>query len=627
VVAVSDADRNADDDAGGHGPDEELPQRLLPALDYTPKDPVVFEQPSTATVAYSLGTIGVAVLSGTIAVFAWRRRDVQAAMPLAALMAGVTVWTGCLALALLTTDRGLALVLSSFRLGASGLVAIGFLWVAAEIGGQDRLSDRRVVAVLSIEPVAITLLTATTDLHGLVYQSMDAGTQGFDAIEVTVGVGFWLHVGFAYVLLLIGLALTSVRVVQSAGVYRRQAATVLVGALIGIAGNLVVLVGSFPVDVEPIAFAVTGILIGWSIWRYRLMDLVPVAREQVIETLADPVIVLDEGGRITDCNAAANGLLGRTDTDLIGTDATEAFSTFEDGSEHILSSPGDDVVELAVGDELRHFEIRDTPILDDRNVERGRVLLFHDVSDREQSRRELERQNEQLERFASVVSHDLRNPLSVAEGYLPMARETGEDEHFDAIDESLDRMNAIIEDVLALARQGTRIEDRTAVQIEEVAKTAWEQVDTGDAELVVAADVTIGADRSRLQRLLENLFRNALEHGSDSNDADPLTVTVGTIGPDSPGSLQPAEEFGFYVADDGVGIPEADRERVFEAGHSSSSDGTGLGLSIVQGIAEAHGWSVRAMESGSGGARFEVTGAPPISHPESVALSPCSAQP
>ncbi|SDN27177.1 His Kinase A (phospho-acceptor) domain-containing protein [Haloarchaeobius iranensis] len=210
-----------------------------------------------------------------------------------------------------------------------------------------------------------------------------------------------------------------------------------------------------------------------------------------------------------------------------------------------------------------------------------------------------------VENIATVVSHDLRNPLDVAKAHLRAARERGDAEHFDRVDEAHDRMERIIEDVLTLARGDGTITPSEPVALDDVARDAWSTVDTNDASLGVSSDLpTVEADQSRLQRLFENLFRNAMEHGStgpratESNEESPagssLAVRVGTTA-----------DGGFFVADDGVGIPEGDRHRVFEPGYSSSDRGAGLGLTIVERIAEAHGWAVSIPAASDGGARFE----------------------
>jgi PAS domain S-box-containing protein len=253
---------------------------------------------------------------------------------------------------------------------------------------------------------------------------------------------------------------------------------------------------------------------------------------------------------------------------------------------------------------------------------------------------ELQHENERLEAFASVVSHDLRNPLNVASGRLELAAEECESEHIDGVEAALDRMNTLIDDVLTLARDGKTVETVEPVQLSTLVDRCWEAVETEDAEVDVVDDLTIRADESRLARVFENLFRNSVEHGStesraqpgdseasetprtagDAGDsvehgstddpqttndaersaesADPVRVTVGAL----------ADDRGFYVEDDGVGIPASERERVFEAGYSTADDGTGFGLRIVRDIVEAHGWSIDVTSGTDGGARFEITG-------------------
>jgi len=216
------------------------------------------------------------------------------------------------------------------------------------------------------------------------------------------------------------------------------------------------------------------------------------------------------------------------------------------------------------------------------------------------------------DRIATVVSHDLRNPLDVAKANLRAARERGDDEYFEQVADAHDRMERIVQDVLTLARGEATITPATPVDLASVAEDAWTTVDTGAATLSVDPDLpTVEADPDRLRRLFENLFRNAVEHGStsgrtesDGSADDAPTVTVG-----------PLANGAFYVADDGPGIPSENRELVFEAGYSVDG-GTGLGLTIVERIADGHGWTVSATDGTAGGARFEFREAAPESAAE-----------
>ena len=204
---------------------------------------------------------------------------------------------------------------------------------------------------------------------------------------------------------------------------------------------------------------------------------------------------------------------------------------------------------------------------------------------------ELSRQNERLEEFASIVSHDLRNPLNVASGRLELLAETCESEHVPEIERAHDQMADLIEELLDLARRGEWITETEPVELDALARGCWRTVATAEATVEIGPVDRFYADRSRLQQLLENLFRNAVEHGGET-----VTVTVGEL------------DGGFYVADDGDGIPEDGREAVFTAGYSTSEDGSGFGLAIARQVADAHGWTVDVTEGREGGARFEITG-------------------
>jgi len=289
------------------------------------------------------------------------------------------------------------------------------------------------------------------------------------------------------------------------------------------------------------------------------------------------------------------------------------------------------------------------------------VLLLRDVTAQHRHLRQLRKQNERLEEFAAAAAHDLRNPLNVIDGYAEMARETGADEHFDRIDGAAERMGRLIDDLLALGRRGRLVESVSPVELAAAAEDAWAGVATGNATLRTESGDPVPADRDRLAQLLENLFSNALEHGGPGSGVAPQQGTAtghtdgrpdaeadrptpddgtdervasgpryGTRGPAGDGATDGGSavdaprdaradrdgitvtvgrtDDGFYVADDGLGIPHEDRERVFDYGFTTHEGGSGFGLAIVETIADAHGWDVTVAESEPGGARFEVTG-------------------
>mgnify|MGYP006283736855 CR=1 FL=1 len=318
--------------------------------------------------------------------------------------------------------------------------------------------------------------------------------------------------------------------------------------------------------------------------------------ETIIEASGDPMYTLDADGHFTFVNDALLELVGYDESALLGTHAEIVLDAVdvERGEELIRSL-------LAEGGGRGTFEMtlytadgeaipceNHMALLPFDEAFRGTVGVLRDITDRVERERRLQAERDRLDEFASVVSHDLKGPLNVATGQLALAREETANDHLEAVAAAHNRMGGLIDDLLVLARHGRDPDEVEPVDLSSVADRCWASVPTDGASLAVESEPTVRADPVQLRQLLENLFRNAVEHGGE-------TVTVAE------------HDAGFYVADDGPGISPDDRERVFEAGYSTA-DGTGFGLRIVHEIAEAHGWEVAVSESTEGGARFEVTG-------------------
>ncbi|RAW45589.1 histidine kinase [Halorubrum sp. 48-1-W] len=233
-----------------------------------------------------------------------------------------------------------------------------------------------------------------------------------------------------------------------------------------------------------------------------------------------------------------------------------------------------------------------TAAFDDDDVELAELLVSHTSTalDRIERERELQQQIDRLDQFASAVSHDLRNPLSVARGHLELAREERDGESLRSVATALERMERLIGDLLAFAKIGTEAMEPEAIELSHLLEECWAGLDRTDATLLVETDRAIRADRDQLRQLLVNLLSNAIDHV----DGD-VTITVGELAA------------GFFVEDDGPGIRPDERASVFEAGYSPGPEGTGFGLSIAKQIVEAHGWEIHVTDGNEGGARFEIT--------------------
>ncbi|MFP4626309.1 MAG: PAS domain S-box protein, partial [Natronomonas sp.] len=233
----------------------------------------------------------------------------------------------------------------------------------------------------------------------------------------------------------------------------------------------------------------------------------------------------------------------------------------------------------------------------------GFVSINQDITDLKEYEHELEQQNERLSEYGRMVAHDLRNPLMLLNGRIEglerlfdvdPGTNIGElaydlETSLEGIAETTEYMHRLIDDLLSLAEKGQLVLDPVETSLESVATKAWKEIDSTDANLSVE-EGTLEADPERFRELLSNLFRNAVEHGDEE-----VSIRVGPL------------DFvdGFFVEDDGPGIPDSEREKVLERGYTTEDTGTGFGLALVDRIAEGHRWDIVISESSFGGARFE----------------------
>lgn len=348
----------------------------------------------------------------------------------------------------------------------------------------------------------------------------------------------------------------------------------------------------FTIDGEPRAFAI-------------YLDISERKRQEeryqtLIEHSTDLVTLLDANGDFLYQSPSVERHLGYETDEMIGQNAFDyvhpedrdrVMRVFYEGVDDPSSLPTVEYRFKHKDGSWRWLESLGNNQLSNQAIE-AFVVNSRDITERKRREQELQRQNERLDKVSSVISHDLRNPLTVADGYLEIARQDCESEALETIDESLDRMETIINDTLTLARHGQTIGEFEEVDLQQICRLCWGTVSTGGGHLDVVESITIRCDTDRIRQVLENLFRNAVKYGGEQ-----VHVEVGGMGDD-----------GIYIADDGPGIAPGERDAVFEPGYTTSSESTGFGLAIVKEIVEAHGWDISITESDTGGARFEIVG-------------------
>ena len=421
---------------------------------------------------------------------------------------------------------------------------------------------------------------------GSVHEGLMTVTVGCRAVLTATGYASyaWLQAGYNWVLLAVAVAVVSFQALTTARLYRRQVGIIVAAVTIGWSANLAYGLFGWPdpaVDPTPVAFVASGLLLAVGFYRVQLGAIAPPGAHRLLAELDVAVITTDADGRIEYCNATA-AALSRTADPVgrpIGHSFPETIATATPGRRH----------ELHVGtDPPRELEVT----VVERAHREGRIIVGEDVTVRARQRRQLEAQNTQLERLATIIAHDLRTPLSTAQKALELlqleqpetrARAT---EDLEAL---LAYFTAITEDLPQLARASTELAEREPCSLSATARDAWAALDPpADVTLRTPADVTVYADRVRLRRLVGNLLENAIQHGG--------TVTTVTVAP---------TDRGFHVADDGDGLGAADPAALFEYGVSAGGS-SGVGLSVVDSIAAAHGWRLEVGATDGGGTTVRV---------------------
>ena len=480
-----------------------------------------------------------------------------------------------------------------------GLSTVGpWLYFCSAYTGRslhDNPTYQRIAVAVYLLIVSIKV---TNPIHGL-YFTATPTTTPFIHLMIDHGTLHWLAMGLAYALATVGIFMLFELFAQVD--YDTRPFVGLVGlTALPVALDILGSISPSVIDMSYSALGVAAFAVGVLFVYTDRFETIQLAGQY-----DSPVVVLGDDDEIRDYNRRA----------------AELFPALEDGLGEELAGvvpmlsqcPNNEaVIDLEIDGETRYFQSTTNPFSASR-VQLGRLLVLTDVTAQERYRRQLEAQNDRLEQFTGMVSHDLRNPLNVAQGNseiiaeLIAATETDDDEYAslnaetmetlgsaaDTLTRTLTRMELLIDDLLVLAREGQEIDELEPVSLATLVERCWEMVDQQQATLVVDTDRTIEADPDRLQQLFENLFRNAIEHGGSD-----VTIRVGAL--DAGG--------GFSVEDDGPGIPADKREDVFESGYTTNREGTGFGLNIVSEIVAAHGWTVTVTDGEDGGARFEITG-------------------
>jgi PAS domain S-box-containing protein len=352
---------------------------------------------------YLFPVVLAAVISAGLALYAWRRRLMAGIAPFSILMLAVAVWTLGYALELAGADVPTKLFWLNIEYLGIVIVPVAWLTLALQYTGRTKWLAPRLLVLLSIEPLITLVLIWTNDIHHLIHAKVGLEiSSAFTVLVITRGTWYWINVFYSFLLLLLGTALIvsfipTLR--RSASVYRGQVSALCIAVLVPWVSNAVTDFGLSPLpnlDLTPLAFTVTGIAMAWSLFRFRLLDLTPVARHAVVESMSDAVMVLDKYNRITDLNPAAQRLLGHTLSELVGQPAAMVASAWSDQTERFrdVTEAHEEIV-LTVDGTPRSFDLRISPLSGRHGSLSGRLMVLRDITERKQAMEALERAREE----------------------------------------------------------------------------------------------------------------------------------------------------------------------------------------------------------------------------------------
>lgn len=356
-----------------------------------------------AYIPYTLPLILAGIVALALSVFAARHRRLRGAQAFVWFCLAAAEWTITYALEINSTDLQAKIFWA--RIEYLGITLGPLCWLAFTVyytGREARLS-RWVWALLGVIPLTTLVLMFTNDAHGLVWRSISLDTSGpFPTLYPVYGVWFWVHTAYSYLCVLVGSVLLLTGLVDARQFYRRQRLALLVGIATPWIGNILYITKLGPVpglDITPFASTITAIFVALALFSFRLLDLVPVARRAMMDSMSDAVIALDTQNRVLDLNKAAGRMIGMAPGTAIGRTAGQIFGNHGDLLERFrdVREGRTEIVRKTASGDLRHFELQISPLRDVVGEFSGRLVTLHDITERKRAQEEIQTLNVELE--------------------------------------------------------------------------------------------------------------------------------------------------------------------------------------------------------------------------------------
>jgi PAS domain S-box-containing protein len=555
---------------------------------------------------YSLLYFSSAAISAWLFIYGWQRRQQRGAVPFLTFITGIFIWAfakGIEAISLTVAEK---VFWANIQYFGAAVIPVAWLIFTFQYTGRASYINKRSVLLLSLIPAITIALAWTNEFHGLIRTQVGLRTDGlFPQLSRTFGLWFNIHLAYSYTLTGIGVLLIFNLFIKSNKIYRRQATVLLLGALAPWVTNILYFLRVSPmhqIDFTPTAFTITGIAMALGVFRFHLLDVIPVAYETVIEELHDGIIVLDTEERLVEVNPAAQKIIGKQTSEIIGSPLT-----------NYLDLDINSKTQLELSLQEKFYDVKNSLLFDKRGKVSGRLIVLSDITERKQ----IEKQFAQVEKLAAVgrflsgTAHELNNPLTSILGFaqLLLSRETLDAnirKKIEIIHQEADRSRTIVQNLFAFVGQAKMMISTVDVNALLAIALELRKEDLQAAGIEIHFEMTplpvITGDLQQLQRAFLNVLINAEQAVQTKAEKKQITIQTRLIEQSGVSHIE------VTVADNGIGIGAENLGKIFEPFFTTRpvGKGMGLGLSISYGIVSKHGGKIFAENQHLGGAKFIV---------------------
>lgn len=562
------------------------------------------------------------VLSLGLAVYAVRRHGSLEARYFVITMALAAFWSVSASIQLLSPEFSDKRFWSDIKYISVTSIPVTWLLMSLAFVGSRRFRSATGIVVLFLIPLATMALIATNGLHGLVFKvQWPAESAHFTTVGRTYGPWFWVHTLYAYAMVGSTIVIYAGASFKLTGQRRKQALMMLGGSILPIVLNGLYLSRPdtfYQLDYTPVAFSVSGLFFALGLFRFNMLELVPIARREVMRLMQDPVIVTDANGLIADMNSAAVEQYG-LERSAIGTHFRSAIRGLSDVFRREGKSASFTAeVSRRIGDEVRWFDARVNLLADELGKPLGYLCVLRDVTERKNAEKHLllaKQHVEELSRlksaFLSNMSHEIRTPLAGIIGLSEMLAEETEGEHkefADLIHDAGTRLLRMLNSVLSVAHLSSgRIEQhQQKVDVAELVRVTVEsfQADAARAGLELNFPEPTGAvsatlDPDHFTHAIGHLLDNAIQY----TDSGRVNVRL----------EESSDDIQVMISDTGRGMNSEFLAQAAEAFSQEAFDvdrpveGAGLGLRVAFGLVEEMRGRISVNSAKGAGTSFTVS--------------------